>query len=65
MECPHCKKLLSYPEYAWTKAYHYKESCTVATDCCGKAIRVIPRFTVEIVRSVAKGSDDWGKPITE
>ncbi|MDF9909577.1 UNVERIFIED_ORG: hypothetical protein OKW14_001503 [Pantoea brenneri] len=65
MECPHCKKELSYPEYAWSNAYQYKKSCTVATDCCGKAISVTPRFTVDVQKSDATGTDDWGSPITE
>jgi hypothetical protein len=65
MECPHCKKQLSYPEYAWMNAYQYKEACTVATDCCGKAILVTPKFTVGIQKSDATGTDDWGKTIAE
>lgn len=65
MECPHCKKELSYPEYAWGNAYQYHKACTVATECCGKAVRVLPRFTVEIIKSDKAGADDWGNPISE
>lgn len=59
--CPHCSKPLSYPEYAWNNVCTYKKPATVRTDCCGKAVRLIPRFTVETCAAFNVGeSDDWG-----
>lgn len=65
MKCPHCKKELSYPEYAWHNAIDYHKSANVATSCCGKAIRVSPSLSVNIEpieKDWAGDEDDWGTP---
>lgn len=61
MKCPHCENELKYPDYAYNQAYNYHESSTVTTDCCGYAVRVVPRFAVQIGKVTGDSdTDDWG-----
>lgn len=65
MKCPHCNNELKYPDYAYSEVYHYHDACTVKTDCCGEAVRLIPRFEVEVVCARGVIVDDWGNRINE
>jgi len=62
MKCPHCRKELEYPDYAYNNAVTYQKSCTVATECCGKFIYIKPvtNIVVEKLKNKPGDTDDWG-----
>jgi len=62
MKCPNCGGELKFPQHAYSKMYDYLEPCTVATICCGVAVRLIPRMEYEAVATVGIYRDDWGNP---
>lgn len=64
--CPQCGKELEYSSIAYMNMERYGRPCTVATDCCGKAVRLIPRMSIEAVAASNVGdTDDWGNPYSE
>lgn len=65
MKCPQCGGELEYPEHAYFNMYDYHNSCIVKTECCGKAVRLIPRMLVESVSVQGVQEDDWGNEIDE
>lgn len=62
MKCPNCGSELRYPEYAWHNMDSYGKAVTVATLCCGVAVRLIPRMEVEAVATKGITEDDWSNP---
>lgn len=62
MKCPNCGCELSYPEVASEHIRRYMTAVTVASLCCGKAVRLIPRMEVEAVATKGITEDDWGNP---
>lgn len=65
MKCPQCDGELKYPDYAYRNIHNYHNACTVKTECCGKAVRLIPRMVIEAVSAKGVETDDWGDPIDE
>lgn len=65
MKCPQCGGELKYPQVAYDNMDRYMTACTVATLCCGKGVRLIPRMVVEAVPAKGMERDDWGNPIDE
>lgn len=65
MKCPQCSGELKYPDYAYFNMSSYGKACTIKTDCCGKAVRLIPRLEVEAVSARGMLEDDWGNEINE
>lgn len=65
MKCPQCDGELEYPSAALYSMQYYGNACTVATLCCGKAVRLIPRMEVEAVKAEGVKEDDWGTCINE
>lgn len=65
MDCPHCKKPVQYPGYAYSNVYHYGSPVTVKSDCCGRPLRITRVITMRIDPSTTKEThDDWGQPYT-
>lgn len=62
MKCPHCTLELKYPDRAYFNAVNYRKACTVVTECCGNAVRIIPRVQLEIIAAYVD-ADDWGVPV--
>lgn len=62
MKCPHCSNELRYPDKAYFNAVTYLKPCTVVTQCCGNAIRIIPRVHLEVIAACVE-KDDWGYPV--
>ncbi len=60
MKCPHCRKELDVPEYAWMNADTYSKRCHVVTECCGRMVAITPIRSFLVAKSNAP-VDDWGK----
>lgn len=65
MKCPQCGGELKYPDYAYNNMDTYGKPCTVRANCCGKAVRLIPRMMVEAVTARGMSKDDWGNPVND
>lgn len=62
MKCPHCGNELAFPIRAYSNMRRYWKVTTVVTECCGKMVRLIPRFDFEAVKSDVE-VDDWGNEV--
>jgi len=64
MICPHCKKDLKVPNYAWHNADAYSNRVKVVTECCGKMVRISPVRSYSVSKHDGEAiEDDWGTPI--
>ena len=64
MKCPHCKKELKVPVRCYLNAEQYHNNCIAATECCGKAVAIVPVVTFGIYPYKGdRKEDDWGVKI--
>ena len=61
--CPHCGDTLKIPARAYINCDSYGTSATVATECCGNAVRMVPVRSYRIEAYEGRETeDDWGVP---
>jgi len=60
--CPHCTKEIEVPDRAYFNADQYGKSSLVATLCCGKGVRIIPKRSYRFEAYTGREKeDDWGE----
>lgn len=60
MKCPNCGGELCCPDYAWHEVNNNRSPATVRSECCGKAVRLIPRDSFDVFSTRGIEFDDWG-----
>ena len=62
MECPECKQELRIPINTQINMESYHNPCLTITECCGKLVKVYPKFYFGVVKYEGNSKeDDWGR----
>jgi len=66
IQCPHCQKPLTIPNRAMYNMETYLSHITIAAECCGRGVRLVPSKIINIHASKYTGTqttDSWGTPL--